>query len=105
MDNEKSSATSHTPIQYLLQKQEAPMTTAYLPAGFSRLEVQALQVTLEGSSYNANNKYFYFKLFQSTNVSVAGPYAKKFSRTKDVCKTYYSISKTFMGENAINIAK
>ena len=31
MDNEKSSATSHTPIQYLLQKQEAHTTTADLP--------------------------------------------------------------------------
>ena len=105
MDNEKISADNRTPIQYLLRKNEAHTTTAYLPAGFIRLEVQALQVPLEISAYNAKNKDFYLNIFQSTNVSVLGPYAKKFSRTKDVCKAYFAISQHFMGDNAINREK
>ena len=70
IENEKVSADKHTPIQYLLHKQESPTTTADLSAVLSRLEVRAIQVPLEGSKYYTNNKVFYLKLFQSTNVSV-----------------------------------
>ena len=38
-ENEKLSGDNHTPIQYLLHKQEASTTTDYLPADISRLEV------------------------------------------------------------------
>ena len=54
-----------------------------LPDGLRRLEVRELHVTLEGLVYAANNKDFYSKLFQSTNISVSGPYVKKFYNTKD----------------------
>ena len=72
MENDKFSADKHTPIQYLLRKDEVPTETADLPAGINRLDIRSLQVTLEGSSYDAYNKDFYSKLFQSTDVSVAG---------------------------------
>ena len=45
------------------------------------------------------------KLFQSTNVSVAEPYAKKFSRTKNVCKAYFAIFQHSMGDDVINRAE
>ena len=82
MENEKVSSNKHTPIQYLLHEQESPTTTSDFSAGFSRLEVRALQVPLEGSTYDTNNNYLYLKLFQSKNLSVSGPYVKKSYRTK-----------------------
>ena len=36
MNNDKFSSNKHNTIQYLLHKQEAPTTTAYLPAGLGR---------------------------------------------------------------------
>ena len=56
-------------------------------------------------TYANDNKYLYSNLFQSTNVSVAGPYVKKFSRTKDGIEAYFAICQHFTGYNAINRAK
>ena len=36
---------------------------------------------------------------------MAGPYAKKFSRTRYGCKEYFEIHKHFMGDDVINIEK
>ena len=83
VENEIFLADKHTPIQYLLRKQESPMITADLPAGLSRIEVSSLQVSLEVLAYDANNKDFYWNIFQLMNLSVAGPYVNNFSRTKD----------------------
>ena len=91
MKNENLLADKHTPIKYLLHKYEVPTETADLPAGLNRLEVRALQVNLEGSAYDAKNKDFYSKLFQSTNVSVAGPYANNFPITNNRSKAYIAI--------------
>ena len=104
MDNDKFLADNHTHIQYLLHEEEAPTSTAYLPAGINRLEVQALQAPLEVSAYDANSKDLYSNLFQSTNIRVAGPYVKKFSRTKDGNKAHFLIRQHFMGDNSINRA-
>ena len=72
----------NTLIQYLLRKEEAPMATDDLPAATNCLEVWLLQVTLEGLAYDTDNRDLYLKLFQSINVSIAGPYVNKFSRNK-----------------------
>ena len=82
-----------------------PTTTSDIPAGINRLEVQEIQVPLEGSAYESDNKDFYLKLFHSTNMSVAGPYVKKLFRTKNICKACFEICQHFMGDDAINISK
>ena len=45
------------------------------------------------------------KLFKSKNVSVAGKYVGKFSRTKERCKAYFAIFQHFMADDKINRAK
>ena len=60
---------------------------------------------MEGGAYDAGNKDFYSKIFQLTNVIIAGPYVNKFSRTKYGCKAYFSICQKFMGFYAINRAR
>ena len=90
---------------YLIRKDETPTATADLPAGLSRLEQRCLQVPLEGSAYIADNKDLFSKLFSSTNLAIAGPYVKKFSRYKDGRKAYFAIRQHFMGDDAINRAK
>ena len=102
MNNDKFLADKHIMIHYLLCTQEVLTTTADIPSGLSRLEVRALWVPLEGLLYDANNKDFYSKTFQSMNVSTARPYVKKFSRTKDIRNIYYSIFQHYMGKYAIN---
>ena len=101
MDNDKFSDDTHTLIQYLLRKDEAPTETSDIPDGINRVEVRALQVTSEGSTYDTNNNDLYLKLFQSTNVSVSEPCVKKFSKTKYGRKAYFATSKHFMGDNKI----
>ena len=105
MENCKLFANKHTPIPYLLRKQEAPTVAANLPDIIIRLEVRALQVTLEGSAYDSDNKDLYSELFQLTYVSIEGTYVKKFSRTKDGRKAYFAIRQHFIGDNEINRAK
>ena len=56
-------------------------------------------------AYDANSKYFYSNIFQSTNVSVAGPYVKKLSRTKYGSEAYFKIRQHFMDDDEINRAK
>ena len=60
---------------------------------------------MERSAYDANNKDFYSKLFQSKNVSTSETYIKKFYIFKDGCKSYFEIRQHFMGDDAINRAK
>ena len=60
---------------------------------------------MEGSANDVNNKDFYSKLFQLTNVSVAGPYVNNCSRTKYGRKTYFEKFQHFMGDDAINRSK
>ena len=105
MENDKLSADIPTMIKYLLRKKEAPMETADIPAGINCLEVRALQFTLEGSAYDADNKDFYLKLFWSMNVIIAGPYVNNFSKTKDGNNTYFAIHQNFMSDNAMNRSK
>ena len=64
IENDKLSTDNHITIQYLLREQEAPTTTSDIPDGLNHLEVLALQVPLEGSAYDANNKELYSKLFR-----------------------------------------
>ena len=82
-----------------------PKATSDITSGLNCIYVWALQVPLEGSEYDAYNKDFYLKLFQSKNVSVSGPYVKKFSRTNYGHKEYFAIRQQFMGDNKINRAK
>ena len=105
MENDKYSVDKHTPIMYLLRKDETPTATADIPAGLSLLKQRCLQVPLDGSAYIADNKDLFSKLFLSTNLAIAGPYVKKFSRSKDGRKAYFAIRQHFMGDDAINRAK
>ena len=81
------------------------MSAADLPGGINRVEVRALQAPLEGSANDDDKNDFYLNLFQSTNVSVAGPYVKKFSIIKDGHKGYFAICQNFISDDAINRAK
>ena len=60
---------------------------------------------MELLSYDANKKDLYPKLFKSKNVSMARPYVKNFSRTKDGYKAHFEIRQHFMVGDEINRAK
>ena len=55
MENDKVLADKKNPIQDILSEYEAPTSISDLPAGLNIIEVRALQVPLEGLTYDANN--------------------------------------------------
>ena len=81
------------------------MLYADLLVGNSQINNLILQVPLEGSPHQEDNKYFYTNLLEATNSSDAGLDVRNYTRVKEGRKVFFDICQHFIGEDAVNWSK